>query len=44
MKEEAMMEIADLITEALAARGNTKVLEQIRGEVRHMTLQYPLPG
>jgi len=44
MKEEAMMEIADLITEALAARGNTKVLEQIRGEVRHMALQYPLPG
>jgi len=44
MKEEAMMEIADLITKALAARGNTKVLEQIRGEVRHMALQYPLPG
>lgn len=44
MKEEAMMEIADLITEALAARGDTKVLEQIRGEVRHMASQYPLPG
>jgi len=44
MKEEAMMEIADLITEALAARGDIKVLEQIRGKVRHMALQYPLPG
>jgi glycine hydroxymethyltransferase len=44
MKEEAMMEIADLMAVALSARGNTKVLDKIKSEVREMTAGYPIPG
>ncbi|MBV8216272.1 MAG: serine hydroxymethyltransferase [Verrucomicrobia bacterium] len=44
MKEEEMMEIADLIDEALSANGNTSVLEKVRQQVKGLTSKYPLPG
>ncbi len=43
MKEEAMMEISDLMHEALSAVGNTAKLKNIRDRVRRMTAGYPLP-
>jgi glycine hydroxymethyltransferase len=43
MKEEAMMEISDLMHEALSAVGNTAKLEAIRDRVLKMTASYPLP-
>ncbi|MBV8276553.1 MAG: serine hydroxymethyltransferase [Verrucomicrobia bacterium] len=44
MKEEEMMEIADLMDEALSANGNTSVLEKVRQQVKGLTSKYPLPG
>jgi RpiB/LacA/LacB family sugar-phosphate isomerase len=44
MKEEEMMEIADLMHRALEARENPGELERIRDEVRQLTRRYPLPG
>jgi glycine/serine hydroxymethyltransferase len=43
MKEEEMMEIADLIHEALGARGNHPALQKVRASVLALTRQYPLP-
>ncbi len=43
MKEEEMMEIADLIHEGLQARGNAEALRKVRGSVAALTRQYPLP-
>ncbi len=43
MKEEEMMEIADLIHEALQARGDEAALRKVRGSVGALTRQYPLP-
>jgi glycine hydroxymethyltransferase len=43
MKEEEMMEIADLIHEALLARGNAQALAKVRSAVVALTQQYPLP-
>ena len=43
MKEEEMMEIADLIHEALRARGDEAALEKVRQSVVALTRQYPLP-
>ncbi len=43
MKEEEMMEIADLIHEALQARGNPDALGKVRASVVALTRQYPLP-
>jgi glycine hydroxymethyltransferase len=43
MKEEEMMEIADLIHEALLARGDAAALEKVRHSVVALTRQYPLP-
>ena len=43
MKEEEMMEIADLIHEGLQARGNPDALKKVRGSVVALTRQYPLP-
>ena len=43
MKEEEMMEIADLIHEALQARGNEAALQKVRQSVVALTRQYPLP-
>jgi glycine hydroxymethyltransferase len=44
MKEEEMMEIADLIDKALSSGGNSNVLSEVRSEVRRLTSHYPLPG
>jgi glycine hydroxymethyltransferase len=44
MKEETMMDIADLIDEALTGRDDPAILERVRGEVKELTSQYPLPG
>ena len=43
MKEEEMMEIADLIHEALQGRGNADALKKVRESVVALTRQYPLP-
>jgi glycine hydroxymethyltransferase len=44
MKEEEMMEIADLIDKALTAGGDSNVLLEVRSEVKRLTSHYPLPG
>ena len=44
MKEETMMDIADLIHRALTSKDNPAELEKIRDTVRALTKQYPLPG
>ena len=44
MKEEQMMEIADLIHEALSHKDDPAALERVRAQVRELTRQYPLPG
>ena len=43
MKEEQMMEIADLIHEALTHKEDPSALERVRDKVRNLTKQYPLP-
>jgi glycine hydroxymethyltransferase len=44
MKEEEMMEIADLMDEALKSNGDATVLDKVRQQVRALTSKYPLPG
>ena len=44
MKEEDMLEIADLINDALTHRDDGTVLEQIRAKVRDLTSRFPLPS
>ncbi len=44
MKEEEMLEIADLINDALIRRDDAAALEQIRGKVRDLTSRFPLPS
>jgi len=44
MKEEEMMEIADLMDKALASSGDPAVLSEVRLEVKRLTSHYPLPG
>ena len=44
MKEEEMLEIADFINEALTNRDDATALEKVRGKVREMTRQFPLPS
>ena len=44
MKEEEMLEIADLINEALHRRDDAAALEQIRAKVRYLTSRFPLPS
>ncbi|HEV7867801.1 MAG TPA: ribose 5-phosphate isomerase B [Chthoniobacteraceae bacterium] len=44
MKEEAMMEIADLIHAALSKHDDASALEKVRDEVRALTRRYSLPG
>lgn len=44
MKEETMMDIADLIHRALQSKDNAAELEKVLGDVRALTRQYPLPG
>jgi RpiB/LacA/LacB family sugar-phosphate isomerase len=44
MKEEEMMEIADLIHRALTHKDSADELAKVRAEVRTLTSRYPLPG
>lgn len=44
MKEEEMLEIADLINDALNSRDDAAALEQIRTKVRDLTSRFPLPS
>ncbi len=44
MKEEEMLEIADLINDALTNREDPAKLEAIHGKVREMTRRFPLPS
>ena len=43
MKEEEMLEIADLINDAIAHRDNDIALEEIRAKVRALTSRFPIP-
>jgi len=44
MKEEQMLEIADLIHRALSNKDNADEIAKVRAEVRALTARYPLPG
>ena len=44
MKEEEMLEIADLIAEALSNRTDADALERVRGKVRELTRRFAIPG
>jgi len=44
MKEEEMLEIADLVAEALQNRTDESALNRVREKVRDMTGRFPLPG
>jgi glycine hydroxymethyltransferase len=44
MKEEEMLDIADLINDALNRRDDPAALEEIRGKVRELTRRFPLPN
>ena len=44
MKEEEMMEIADLMHRALLGKDDPAELLKVRTEVRALTSRYPLPG
>jgi len=44
MKEEQMLEIADLIHRALSNKDNADEIAKVRTEVRALTSRYPLPG
>ena len=43
MREEDVMEIADLIHHALGSKDSDAELEKIRTEVRALTARFPLP-
>jgi glycine hydroxymethyltransferase len=44
MKEEEMLEIADLINEALLGRDDPSALDRVRDKVRDLTRCFPLPS
>jgi len=44
MKEEEMLEISDLIAEALQNRADESALNRVREKVRDMTRRFPLPS
>jgi len=44
MREEEMLEIADLVAEALQNRDDNAALERVRGKVRELTRRFPLPS
>jgi glycine hydroxymethyltransferase len=44
MKEEEMLEIADLIAEALEKRADEDALGRVRDKVRDLTRRFPLPS
>src|SRR5213082_1785310 len=43
MKEEEILEVADLIAEALSNRNDTEALARVRGKVRDLTRRFPVP-
>jgi glycine hydroxymethyltransferase len=43
MKEEEMLEISDLLSEALANRTDDSALAKVRDKVRDLTRRFPLP-
>jgi glycine hydroxymethyltransferase len=43
-KEEEMLEIADLIAEALSNRSDADALAGVRGKVRELTRRFPIPA
>ena len=43
MKEEEMLEIADLVAEALEKRSDAGALETVRTKVLELTRRFPLP-
>jgi glycine hydroxymethyltransferase len=43
MKEEEMLEVADLVAEALQNRSDESGLNRVRDKVREMTRRFPLP-
>ncbi len=43
MKEEEMLEIADLIAESLSNRTDADALERVRRKVLDLTRRFPLP-
>ncbi len=44
MKEEEMLEIADLLVEALSRRDDPSALDSVRAKVRELTRRFPLPS
>ena len=44
MREEEMLEISDLIAEALTNRTDESALNRVRDKVRELTRRFPLPG
>jgi glycine/serine hydroxymethyltransferase len=44
MKEEEMLDIADLMNDALTHRDEANTLESIRAKVRELTRRFPLPS
>jgi glycine hydroxymethyltransferase len=44
MKEEEMLEIADLVAEALTNRTDESALNRVRDKVRELTRKFPLPS
>ena len=44
MKEEEMLEISDLVAEALQNRTDESALNRVREKVRELTRRFPLPG
>jgi len=44
MREEEMLEIADLVAEGLQNRDDDAALERVRGKVRDVTRRFPLPN
>jgi glycine hydroxymethyltransferase len=44
MKEEEMLEIADLIAEALDGREDEQAIGKVREQVQQLTRRFPLPG
>ena len=44
MKEEEMLEIADLVAEALQNRADENALNRVREKVRELTRKFPLPS
>jgi glycine/serine hydroxymethyltransferase len=43
MKEEEMLEIADLIAETLEKRSDAEALQAVRRKVLDLTRRFPLP-